>query len=159
MPSYVSPRGFFPILSFYVVFSPLLAGCSQIVFPHLFFTIFLYHLSVLYSVISELIHSPPSLNFTPGILHSVFKLREWYASLSQSTPSSWMFVKQYENNSMICSELKSQYPLGIVKGTQQRLRVTWRKYPINLQDISCKAPVHSANDVSLCARMSKCHNK
>lgn len=56
-----------------------------------------------------------------------------------------------------CTNLNSLYPLGIVKGRQQRQ--TWRKYPIHLQDISCKAPVHTANDVTLCASMSKCHNK
>lgn len=62
---------------------------------------------------------------------------------------------------MICSKRKSQYPLGVVKGSQQRLtwRKTWRKYPINLQDISCKAPVQTANDATLCANMSKCHSK
>ena len=57
------------------------------------------------------------------------------------------------------TNLNSLYPLGIVKGRQQRQRQTRRKYPIHLQDISCKAPVHTANDVTLYASMSKCHNK
>lgn len=60
---------------------------------------------------------------------------------------------------VLCTNLNSLYPLGIVKGRQQRQRQTWRKYPINLQDISCKASFHTANDVTLCASMSKCHNK
>lgn len=60
---------------------------------------------------------------------------------------------------VLCTNLNSLYPFGIVKGRQQRQRQTWRKYPINLQDISCKASFHTANDVTLCASMSKCHNK
>lgn len=65
-----------------------------------------------------------------------------------------------QQHDLFCAQiLNSLYPLGIVKGKQQRQRQTWRKYPINLQDISCKAPVHTANDVTLCASMSKCHDK
>lgn len=60
---------------------------------------------------------------------------------------------------VLCTNLNSLYPLGIVKGRQRRQRQTRRKYPINLQDISCEAPFHTANDVTLCASMSKCHDK
>lgn len=60
---------------------------------------------------------------------------------------------------VLCTNLNSLYPLGIVKARQQWQRQTWRKYPINLQDISCEASSHTANDVTLCASMSKCHNK
>lgn len=68
--------------------------------------------------------------------------------LSNNTRTTAWFV--------LCTNLNSLYPLGIVKGRQ---RQTWRKSPINLRDISCKAAVHTANDVTLCASMSKCHNK
>lgn len=71
--------------------------------------------------------------------------------LSDNTRTTAWFV--------LCTNLNSLYPLGIVKGSQKRQRQTWRKYPINLQDISCEAPVRTANDVTLCASMSKCHNK
>lgn len=60
---------------------------------------------------------------------------------------------------VLCTNLNSLYPLGIVKGGLQRQTQTWRKYPINLQDISREAPFHAANDVTFCASMSKCHNK
>lgn len=87
-------------------FSLLLPFCC-----HFFSCVFaaLHHLSVL-CLLNQFAHSrrPLCLNFTPGTFHLVSKTTEWYASLSQSTLSSWMFVKQYQNNSMICSAHKSQ---------------------------------------------------
>lgn len=68
--------------------------------------------------------------------------------LSNSARTTWF---------VLCTILNTLYPLGIVKGRQQRQRQSWRKYPINLQDISCKALFHTANDVTLCA--STCHTK
>lgn len=38
-------------------------------------------------------------------------------------------------------------------------RQTWRKYPINFQDISSEAASHPASELTLAASMSKCHYK
>lgn len=55
-----------------------------------------------------------------------------------------------------CKSRPSLCPIGIVKG---RRRQTWRKYPINLQDISREAPFRTGADVTLGASMSKHHDK
>lgn len=71
----------------------------------------------------------------------------------------WWDGERRQNYGVIFSVCKSQqslYPLGIVKG---RRRQTQRKYPINLQDISCEAPFRTGDDVTLGASMSKCHDK
>lgn len=71
----------------------------------------------------------------------------------------WWDVKQCQSYGVIFSTCKSQRslcPLGIVQG---RRRQTRRKYPINLQDISCEAPFRTGDDVTLGASMSKCHDK
>ena len=69
-----------------------------------------------------------------------------------------MLEQQHE---LFCAQISTVYTLlALVRdGSRGRGRETRRKYPINLQDISCEAPVHTANDVTLCACMSKCHNK
>lgn len=147
---------------FSAVLLPLMWASLPLIITFLFVCVFHYTICLSDACLIALpIHGTLCLNFTPSTFHFVSqKDTERYASLCQSKPKFLDICQaMVEKQFALCTNLNRLYPLGIVKGRQKCRDRHGGKYPINLQDISCRASVHTTNDVTLCASMSKCHNK
>lgn len=136
-------------LPFVVSLSP------QFLFP-------LRHLSVPCLLIRSARRAAPSA-FDIRPLHSPFKAsRKKKCCTSESVPPRVSSVvrrtapERRRDSPWRANPPQPIRPVGIV---QARRRQTRGKYAINLQDISCEAPIRTASDVTLGASMSKCHDK